>query len=328
MSLLNSPGSRIADSSPAIALQTGEAEQSRQILSTRAVWKGLSLPVRAMLGLAIVSIIAIYIPTLLRLTKVWYEDPDYSHGFLVIPASLFFCGIAWQRLAEGGPLPAVERGVMGGMLQIVLGVVLHWIALLIGLLILDVLSLVCVVRGVLKLVVGNAINDAFAFPALFLLFMAPLPPQVHQGVAIVMQQLVALVSTTVLEACGVPVFREGYLIHLPDYTMEVGEACSGLRSMIAILALGVAMGFLLNGPSWYRWTLGLVALPIAGIANCIRVVMTGAILMTLGPKYAEDMFHTMEGLVIVILAALMLVGVAMGLRSFIPSSASPAPESS
>ena len=260
----------------------------------------------------VAALVALFAPTFARLLAIWSEDPDYSHGFVVIPASLYFAYVAWQRAQEQGkPLELAADARWQGGLSILLGVVLHWAALLFDVLIVDVLALIVVLRGVLKLVAGRRINEVFAFPALFLLFMAPLPPPVHQAVAIFMQQTVAAASTLVLDLSGVPVHREGYLIHLPrGYLMEVGEACSGLRSMIAIIALAVALGFMTNGPKWYRWTLGLMALPIAGLANCIRIVLTGVILMNLGREYAEGLFHQLEGAVLIALAALMLMGLS------------------
>lgn len=291
------------DSAGAAPLMGSAADAAVELRRPGARW--LVVGVLAALG-------ALFAPTFARLLAVWSEDPDYSHGFVVIPASLYFAYVAWQRAEEQGkPLALAGDARWQGGLSILLGVGLHWAALLFDVLIVDVLALIVVLRGVLKLVAGRRINEVFAFPAMFLLFMAPLPPPVHQAVAIFMQQTVAAASTMVLDLSGVPVHREGYLIHLPrGYLMEVGEACSGLRSMIAIIALAVALGFLINGPKWHRWTLGLMAMPIAGLANCIRIVLTGVILMNLGREYAEGLFHQLEGAVLIALAALMLIGLA------------------
>ena len=280
---------------------------------------------RWLVASVVAALVALFAPTFARLLAIWSEDPDYSHGFVVIPASLYFAYVAWQRAQERGEtLHLAGDARWQGGLSILLGVVLHWAALLFDVLVVDVLAFIFVLRGVLKLVAGRRINEVFSFPALFLLFMAPLPPPVHQGVAIFMQQTVAAASTLVLDLCGVPVHREGYLIHLPrGYLMEVGEACSGLRSMIAIIALAVALGFMTNGPKWYRWTLGLMALPIAGLANCIRIVLTGVILMNLGREYAEGLFHQLEGAVLIALAALMLMGLSYFLLQWSTPPAKP-----
>lgn len=261
---------------------------------------------------------ALYFPSFIPLVETWWKNPDYSHGFLVIPASLYFANIAWQRsVANHEPTLAHTRTeIATGVVEILLGFVLHLVSLGFNVLILDVLSLICMVRGAILLIGGATYYRAFAFPVLFLIFLAPLPPVMHQWLALFMQQSVALASTLVLDLLGVPVYREGYLMQVPGYTMEVGAACSGLRSMTAILALAVAIGFLMNGSRWYAWTLALLALPIAGLANCVRVIVTGLIMINLGREYADGVYHQLEGMVLEVVAAVILVAVAFGLAKF------------
>jgi exosortase len=293
--------------------------------SLRARAAALPLATRCLWGTMAAAIALLYLPTLLRLYPIWNEDPDYSHGFLVLPASLGFAYICAQRLqARAWSFDSTTGTAVMACVEIVIGLFLHVVGYLFDVSVVDVLSLVCVVRGSLLLVAGPQVNAAFAFPAMFLLFMAPLPPVVHQGLAIFMQQTVAAVSTFTLDVFNVPVYRTGYIMHLPQgYVMEVGEACSGLRSMIAIVALSVALGFLMNGPRWYRWTLALLALPVAGLTNCLRVVLTGVILMNLGKPWADGIFHTLEGMVIVMLAAAIQLAISYGLLRMDTRTANP-----
>lgn len=255
----------------------------------------------------------IYGPLVPELIQVWDTDPNYSHGFVVPLVSLAFAWMAWKEV--GAPLRQTvdNRVVIAGLCEITFGLLLHvgvWFA---RNLFLDVLSLICVLRGMLLVVGGRDINRVYGFSVLFLIFMAPLPIPWYQPFVIRMQQLVSNISTAILDVCGVPVFREGYLIHLPGYTMEVAEACSGLRQLVAILALGVAIGHLSGRGRRFRWILGLSSIPIAIITNCIRVVLSGVILMFFGRQWAEGVFHTIEGLVIVAFSAGLLVAVAWGL---------------
>jgi exosortase len=282
--------------------------------------RALPATVLATLGGICLAIGALYWPTIVALVEVWNKDPDYSHGFFVIPLSIFFCYLAWQRWQASPARVAVDapqagRGVVTAGAETVLGLMLHWVALLFGVLLLDVLSLICVIRAALKITAGAEVNRLFAFPALFLIFMAPLPMLAQQALALFMQQTVAMVATAMLEVLQVPAIREGYMIYLPGaQPMEVGEACSGLRSMTAILALGCAIGFIVNGSRWYSWTVALLAIPMAMFANVLRVVLSGGILMTIGAKYAEGTHHMMQGLVLEGIAAAMLVLAAVGLR--------------
>jgi exosortase len=258
----------------------------------------------------------LYWPTAVELVRVWSVDPNYSHGFIVPVVSLLFAGLAWKRF--GIPIRGhVAAGTVTlGAMEILLGLGLHILGWMLGHLLFDVLSLVCVLRGTLLVLGGADANRAFGFAALFLLFMAPLPMAWHQPLAIELQQIVSGLSAYILEACGVATYREGYVIHLSVYSMEVGAACSGLRQLTAVLALGVALGHLANRGAWFTGVLALVSLPVAIVANCARVVITGIIAVLFGPKWAEGVFHTLEGLAVVALAALLIVGVASGLARF------------
>ncbi len=255
----------------------------------------------------------LYAGTAVRLAEVWETDPTYSHGYVVPVISLAFAVLAWKRY--GSPVRSeVSRGAFwAGTLEVGLGLVLHAVAWFANFLLLDVLSLVFVVRGTLMALGGREANRGFGFAALFLIFMAPLPNAWYQPLAIAMQQLVSAISTQFLELCGAAVYREGYRIHLPGYTMEVGEACSGLRQLMAVFALSVAIGYFSGRKALYRWTLALLSFPIAIAANCLRVMLTGVIMMLFGAKWAEGVFHTLEGLVIVGLAAVLVVAAAAGL---------------
>jgi exosortase len=112
---------------------------------------------------------------------------------------------------------------------------------------------------------------------------------------------------------GVPVYQEGYFLHLPGFTMEIAGACSGLRQLVAIVALGVAIGYLSGRGSVFRWSLGLLAIPIAVAANCLRVVLSGVIIMKAGRDWGEGVFHAIEGLAIIALSAGLLVAAAWGM---------------
>lgn len=285
-----------------------------------------------LLALAIVPVACVaglYWSLAPKLAAVWDTDPNYSHGYFVPIASAAFAWMIWRDKATPIVAPEVDRVTFfTGAAQLAFGLVLQLAMWFVHNLFMQVLSLIIVIRGMLLMLGGKKANTAYKFPALFLLFMAPLPLQWYQPFAIRMQQLVSDVSTVILKALGVPVYQEGYFVFLPGYTMEIAEACSGLRQLIAILALGVAIGHLSGRGAWFRWTLGLVALPIAIAANCLRVVISGLILITFGPKWAEGVYHTMEGLAIIGVSALLLVGVALVLARMEDRRRSPDPATS
>lgn len=261
-----------------------------------------------------VAVLAVYATLFPKLAAVWDSDPNYSHGLLVpLLSAMFVYQIAHNKKTSPVVSSVTSREFYEGFFQLVFGLLLHLAMWFTQNLFMDVLSLIIVIRGLLLMLGGRAASTDYGFPILFLLFMAPLPIHWYQPVAIRMQQLVSDVSTAVLSALGVPVYQEGYFVFVPGYTMEVAEACSGLRQLVAILALGVAIGHLSGRGRAYRWLLGLAAIPIAIVANCIRVVASGLILIAFGPQWAEGLFHTLEGLAIIGIAAALLVAVAWGL---------------
>ena len=154
-----------------------------------------------------------------------------------------------------------------------------------------------------------------SFATLFLIFMAPLPMSWYLPMAQSMQSLAAIVSEKLLMIAGVPVFREGYILQLPEFTMEVGAACSGLRSLMTVIALAAVISFFGTDRSrWYRWAIVIVSPLVAVAANCIRVVLTGFIAIAIDPKFAQGVYHEAGGMVMVGISALLIVGIASLLR--------------
>lgn len=287
------------------AIATGPAgvapiEASQQV-GCKLVW--IALPLAALTTL-------LFWDTFVQLRRVWDQDPSYSHGYLVPLASLGFAWLAWKRGRPNLNEALTFRGTTAGSLEIVLGMAIHAGAWLLSTLFLDVLALICVIRGLMLLVGGPSVNQKFGFAALFLIFMAPLPPSIYQAAALSMQHFVSVISTACLETMGIAAYRQGYMIYLSDYTMEVGEACSGLRQLTAIVALGVAIGELYQSSRPVRWTLAFIALPVAVGANCLRVTLSGVIMVFFGSQWAQGVFHTLEGLATILLAAAALVAIA------------------
>jgi len=263
--------------------------------------------------LALALLAALYAPTFAALGRIWQIDPNYSHGYLVVLASLLFAWRAWRR--GGAACQAhVPRGSAAlGMLTLAIGLGLHLVAWFAGMLLVDVVALVAVLRGALLLLGARPAVKAYGFAALFLIFMAPLPIAWYQPVANALQQVVSSISARILLVCGVPVFEQGCVLHLPGQTMEVGEACSGLRQLTAFLALTVAIGHLSNRTVWFKIGLVAMSLVIAVAANCLRILVTAGILLLAGPEWAQGALHATEGLVVIMFGLVLLLAVAWGL---------------
>ena len=238
------------------------------------------------------------------LVAQWSADDNYSHGFFVVPLALYF---AWERREAFASAPA--RPGLGGLV-IIAGSLLVWAAGTLGAeLFLTRVSMVGVIGGAIWFVWGPRHARIMAFPVLFLLLMIPLPAIIFNQLAFPLQLLASQVGEGAITAAGVPVLREGNVLHLPARTLEVAEACSGIRSLVSLLMLAVVLGYFTEPRTPGRVVLALAAIPIAILANAARVAGTGLAAEWIGPAAAEGFFHTFSGwlVFVVAFAGLLLV---------------------
>src|SRR5213079_2973724 len=114
---------------------------------------------------------------------------------------------------------------------------------------------------------------------------------------------------TILSAAEIPVLREGNVIVLANTSLEVAEACSGIRSLISLVTLAIVYGYFTDNRVWARIVLALAAVPVAVAANAVRVAGTGVAAHYYGPEAAEGFFHTFSGWMLFVVAFVMLFGI-------------------
>jgi exosortase/archaeosortase family protein len=151
-----------------------------------------------------------------------------------------------------------------------------------------------------------ALFRAILFPLAFLFFMIPIPVIVFNQIAFPLQLLAARLASSLLDLFGVPVLREGNIIQLPTMALEVAQACSGIRSLMSLGALAVIYGYFLETRNLHRVLLTLAAIPIAIVANGLRVMGTGLLGYYWDPDKAEGFFHTFSGWVIFLISLALL----------------------
>ncbi len=248
-----------------------------------------------------VLVLFLYKGVLLALGGDWYIDPDYSHGFLVPFLSAFFIWERWETLQRIPVKPSVW-----GIFALALGLM----ALIVGVvgaeLYVQRTSFILVIAGLVLLLLGWEFLWTLSLPIGFLIFMIPLPAIVVNTIAFPLQLFAAQTASYCLFSLGIPVLREGNLIVLASTTLEVAEACSGLRSLLSLLALGTVYGYFSQNVLWKRWALVFLSVPIAIIANAARVSGTGILAHYFGPESAEGFYHTFEGWLVFIVAFVLL----------------------
>jgi len=268
--------------------------------ATRADRLELSLPK----GLVIAGLVAgLYGPVLIRMIVQWWQDPDYSHGFIV---PLFVGYVLYQRRHQLRQVP-LEPSNLG--LPVMVGAIGFLLAGSLGAeLFVARFSLLFLLGGMLLFFAGWKMLRAVAFPLAFLALMIPLPAIIYNQVTFPLQLLASRVSSSGLELVGVPVLREGNVLVLPNYSLEVVEACSGIRSLMSLIALAVAYGYFVEKRNWVRITLVVLMLPIAVASNSMRVMGAGVLTYWFGPQAAEGFFHLFQGwLIFVSAVACMLL---------------------
>jgi exosortase len=252
----------------------------------------------------------VYWPVLLSLVRQWHEDANYSHGFLIPVLSAYFL---WERRQRLTAVPLSPT--WWGFPVLLMGAVMLIFGQVGAELFLQRVSLLVVIAGVVLMVAGREVIRVCRFPIAFLVFMIPLPIIVLNAVAFPLQLFAAQTATASLVALDIPVLREGNIISLASTTLEVAEACSGIRSLMALIALGTVYAYFAERTMWKRWVIIMAAVPVAIAANAFRVAGTGVLAHYFGDDAAQGFYHDFSGWLVFVVAFVLLLGIGLGLRS-------------
>jgi exosortase len=263
-------------------------------------------PLRTLLALvaAVASFAYVYADVAYWLVDDWDPDGNYSHGFFVVPIALYF---AWERRAalRSAPLRPSAWGMVGLLVSMVL--------LVLGAAAAETfvtrLSLVIAVVSIIWFAVGSAHVRILGFPLAFLLAMIPIPSLIFNQVTFPLQLVASGLGENLLRTASIPVLREGNLIMLPHMTLEVAEACSGLRSLVSLFTLSLLYGYVCEPRTAIRLILAVSTLPIAIAVNGLRIAVTGVVAHNYGLQYAEGFFHSSSGWAMFVVAGAILIGV-------------------
>ncbi len=262
------------------------------------------------------------------LLHLWATDPDWSHGFLIPLFSLYFInqkrteilGLEYVRDPLGDllrghrppPLPpgGTRPNYLG--LPLLLGVLAVYAFNVVspsGYAYLRPLSMIAALGAIVLLLGGWRLVRFTWLPILFLVFAVPLPRRYYVGLTMPMRHLAATVATALLNLVGgLDATASGTIIEIVyqgqrlEPALDVEAACSGMRLLMAFLALGVAMAYLHDRPAWQRAILLLSTVPIAVLCNIVRVTTTGFIHVLAGPAYTQGVYHDALGLAMLPLA--------------------------
>jgi exosortase len=252
---------------------------------------------------AIVGLLSLWLygPTIARLARQWCSDPNFSHGLFV---PLFCAFVVWRERAKFARL--VPRPSWAGLVILAFAMCMLIVGQMGAELFLARSSLLVVLAGLIVLFLGWNFFSAVLFPWACLILMIPIPSILFNQITFPLQMLASRLAAHILALCGVPILREGNLIHLPSVTLQVAEACSGIRSLMSLLTLATVYGYLTERRLWVRWLLALASIPIAVAANGVRIVGTGLLVQYWSADKAEGYFHASWGWIIFIVSLLLL----------------------
>lgn len=240
-----------------------------------------------------------YWPTMLELVTIWIRQPDYSHGFLVIPLAVV---ILWVRRSAypglGATSPLLGLALLGASL------LTRFVGARYFLSSLDGWSIVPWMAAMVAIVGGWPLLR-WSLPSIgFLLFMVPLPFRLENELSYPLQRVATKLSTAALQLLGQPAFSEGNTILLGDYRLNVERACSGLRLFMSTLALTYAYVFIVRRGWWEKMILVLAAVPAAIVSNMARIVATGLTYQLSGsPQLTKVVHDYIAGYGMILLAA-------------------------
>ena len=240
---------------------------------------------------------------LVTLGRDWWSDPDAGHGLLLFPIAVW---LAWRSgvETERRPMPRLGMALLSG------AIVLRYLSGLAAELFTMRVSMVGAVLALIIYFIGLRQLWRWWLPILLVILSIPLPAVVLGTLALPLQLMASEWGALLLKARHVPVRLQGNIIYLPGRSLFVTEACSGLRSLTSLIALGLLIGGLWLRTIPGRVALVLSAIPVAMALNAFRIFITGFLVFFVDPRLAEGVMHITEGWAIFVVAFLILAGLA------------------
>jgi exosortase len=263
----------------------------------------LSPTAQALIQLCLLGVLlgALYKSVLIGLVKQWWEDPNYSHGFGV---PLFCAWVIWKRKNRLRSLPSAPS--WSGLLVTVVGMGILALGVLGAENFLSRVSILIVLAGLVVQFRGRSTFRELLFPWAALFLAIPLPAILFNEISLPLQFLASRLGSSLLTLAGVPVIREGNVIQMSSLTLDVAEACNGLRFLISLITIAIVYGYL-NEPGLARrvW-LVLAAIPVAIGANGLRIMVSGLVGAYWSPQKAEGLVHTFSGILVFAISLVLL----------------------
>jgi exosortase len=249
---------------------------------------------KVLLTLVFLLIATAFIPIYPAMFDKWISDSNNSHGIFIPFISGYLIYLNKENLRI---LPV--RSEWKYLLLSIVFILIYLFGLVTGILLVSRVSFVLTLISLALALFGFEIFRRLRFPLFFLLFMIPFPDSFLSMMSMPLKQFATVASTWILGIIGVPVYSEGNMMHFANTSLEVAEACSGIRSIISFLTLGILFAYFLEDEPTWKKAIGIAsAVPLALIVNIVRVVGTGWIASAYGRVVANEFLHEASGLLV------------------------------
>jgi exosortase len=273
----------------------------------------------AVLLLLAIGVERVYHATLAGLATEWMSSPEASYGLILAGTALVVAVRRWPQFLAASSAEGLGLAALG---LCAAGAALFAIGQLGADVFLTRISFVVLVAGAVWALSGWRAFRVMAAPLAFLLIAVPLPALIVNEITLPLQLAASRLAESMLSVTSIPVYRDGNLLMLPSATLEVAEACSGLRSAVSLGGVGVLLAWATQPTLPRRAALVAATLPIAVFMNGLRITATGVAVEAWGHPASGD-WHTFMGWITFVLSVVALAAVQRLLDEIPESDRSP-----
>jgi exosortase len=253
------------------------------------------------IAVAVISFLALYHHVIFELVQDWSSNDNYSHGFLVPLISGY---LIWQNREKISLFEAKPSNI--GLLFLLISLFFFIVAHIGAELFTMRFSMLLVLWSLALSFFGWHVAKIVSLPIAYLLFMVPIPAIIWNKIAFPLKLFATQMAVGLIKILNITVYSEGNIIFLSNTTLEVVDACSGLRSLTTLLALSAAFAIITDHTRLKKFILFLSAVPLAILLNIVRLSATAVLAKHFGPQVAQGFLHEVSGIVVFLLALILL----------------------